>query len=793
MAVARDGYDDQPQHMNRSDLSGPADVVQARDVHGGVHFHDVRPSDDRPPQQLPGDVRHFVDRVDELRILDGLLSGEPRETLVVITGTAGVGKTSLALRWAHRVRQRFPDGQLYVNLKGYHAGPPMTSEHALDRFLRGIGVKPAAIPTDAEERAALFRSRLADRRMLIVLDNAATAGQIRPLLPGAASCLVVVTSRSQLSGLVARAGGRRLTLGVLPGPDAVALLESVTVDYRGDDEPEDLRELAALCARLPLALRIAAERAASRPFMPLAELIQDLRDESALWDALTMEDDEESDAVRTVFAWSYRALPDEVARLFRLLGLHPGTDFSRAAVGALMGGMGRIRQLLDVLVGANLLEQTGPDRYQLHDLLRAYAIDQMRQLETEDERHAAARRLLNWYLHTADSALDSFMPLNRTVPVTEPVDADPLQFATEADAGTWLEVEQENLVSATTAAQQLGFHHTAWQLAGVLRSVFMHKNAFEDWLTTARAGLAAARTLNDRYGEAEVLESFGKAYFQSRQLAAAEEHHLAALAIRREIGNRFGEAVSTNALGLLGLRRRRLGESLDHFRQSLSIFRELHNRRWEALVLSNLGEALYELGQLADAVRHLDEALTIQREIGDRAQEGNSLFFLSMARRELGQTVEGLNAIEAALVIAESARNTLWQAHWLVEYARVLCATGRAADALAPVQRAAAIQRNLGDRSREAMAIDGAGEIYRALGQADEAVKFHRQAAKTHRELGDDWNLALSLDRLAAAMHDAGWPEAARQSWMEATDALTRFPDPRASALRQRIDEGLSN
>ncbi|MFC4019157.1 DUF6879 family protein [Micromonospora sp. GCM10011542] len=241
----------------------------------------------RRVQQLPGDVRGFVNRVEELRALNRLLTDGHRSadvTLSVITGTAGVGKTSLALRWAHSVRNRFPDGQLYANLRGYDPGPPAQPEQILDRFLRALGVPPAAVPADLDDRAALYRSRLAGRRVLVVLDNAATARQVRPLLPGTDRCLVVVTSRNMLSRLATRDGGRRLTLRMLSEQDAVTLLRDITSAYRSGDDPDELTELARLCARLPLALRFAAERAASRPFMPLGQLIQDLRDESALWD-----------------------------------------------------------------------------------------------------------------------------------------------------------------------------------------------------------------------------------------------------------------------------------------------------------------------------------------------------------------------------------------------------------------------------------------------------------------------------------------------------------------------------
>ncbi|GGM65555.1 hypothetical protein GCM10011608_58460 [Micromonospora sonchi] len=784
---------ERPEHVNRSALSGPADLVQARDVYGGVHFHSADSSPTHPPpRQLPGDVRGFVNRVDELRSLDRLLTDEAvRATLVVICGTAGVGKTALALRWAHAVRQHFPDGQLYANLRGYDPGQPSRPEQVLDRFLRALGLPPSAIPADPEDREALYRSRLADRRILVVLDNAATARQVRPLLPGTNGCLVIVTSRTMLSGLVSRDGGRRLALRMLSEDDAVTLLHEVTTGYRADDEAGELAELARLCARLPLALRIAAERAASRPFMPLAELIQDLRDESALWDALTTDDGEEADAVRSVFAWSYRALNASAARLFRLLGLHPGPEFSAPAVAALAGlPVSGIRQPLDALVGAHLLEQSAPGRYQLHDLLRAYAMDQVRHLESDENRRTALVRVLTWYLHTADAALGRSLSFYRTVPLDRPTDVTPLAFETASTADAWFTAEQDNLVAATRAAADAGLPAIAWRLAVLLRSVFMHRNAFDAWFATARAGLAAARPLQDRRAEAEALESLGKAHFQTRQLTEAEEHHRAALAIRREIGDEHGTAVSINALGLLALRHRRLADALTRFGKSLDIFTRRGDLRWQALLLSNLAETRYELGDLTDAVTLLEQALTVQREIDDRGQEGNSLFFLSMALRESGHTDEARAAIEAALAIAEHG-SPVWLAHWLVEHARVLRVLGRPTEALEAVHRAATIQRQLGDRSREAMALDGAGEAYRDLGQPEQAIAFHLRAAAVHRDLGDDWQLALTLDHLATALIDAGRREEAHRWWGEAIERLAGFPDRRAVRLRHHIESDL--
>ncbi|MDG4773901.1 tetratricopeptide repeat protein [Solwaraspora sp. WMMD792] len=787
--------DPDSRHVNRTELSGSADLVQARDVHGGVHFHGLDPAPaDPPPRQLPGGVAGFLNRNRELSALDRLLTDAhdtaPTVTLLVVAGTAGVGKTSLAIRWAHRVKARYPDGQLYVNLRGYDPGPPVDPAEALDRFLRSLGVPPPAIPADLDERAAMYRSRLADRRILVVLDNAASVGQVRPLLPGTDTCSVIVTSRSRLSALVARDGGQRLTLDILPEHDAVELLRTVMDGYRQGDSEEELVELARLCARLPLALRIAGERAASRPFMALHELIQDLRDESALWDTLTADDGDESGAVRTVFAWSYRALTDEAARLFRLLGLHPGPDFSAAAAVVLSGTPARrIRHLLDQLVGAHLLEHVGLDRYQLHDLLRAYAIDQVRQRESDDERQAAQLRVLRWYLHSADAAVTAMLPFNQTVPLDPAEDVEAIVFSASTTAAEWFETERHNLVAATRLASECGAHQVAWHLAAVLRGVYMHQNAFDEWSTTARIGLASARSVGDRRGEAETLESLGKAHFQARQLDEAAECHQAALAIRREIGDEFGTAVSINALGLLGLRHRRLTDSVRYFSEALEIVTRLGNRRWRALALSNLGETRYEMLQLPEAAELLRKALAELRDLGDRGQEGNALFFLSRAERETGDVASAQAHIETAVAIAEEANNSLWLGHWLVELARVRRAIGDPAAALDILHRAAALQRRIGDRSREATAIDGAGEAYQDLGRPAEAVDFHRQAAGVHRRLGDSWQTAVALHNLATALAATSSKAEALPVRQEALTLLSQFEDDRAANLRRLIQQ----
>ncbi|MER7789960.1 tetratricopeptide repeat protein [Streptomyces sp. NPDC097640] len=776
--------------------------MQARDVSGGVHFHGngpvATPATSPKPRQLPGDVRTFVNRADELSRLDALLSGDIGDSLAVsicvIAGTAGAGKTSLALRWAHQSHAHFPDGQLYVNLRGYDPGAPVTAQEALYRFLLALGVPATAIPADTEASAALYRSLLAGKRMLVVLDNAATVGQVRPLLPGTAGCLVIITSRSRLSGLAVRDGAHRLTVGTLAEPEAVALLRAVTAGYRPQDDADRLVELARLCARLPLALRIAAERAASRPHMNLDDLIRDLRDESALWDALTVGDDEEADAVRTVFTWSYRALPAEAARLFRLLGLHPGPEFGSPAAAALAGvSVSRAQHLLDVLVGAHLLTPTAPDRFEFHDLLRAYAIDQAQHEEPEEEREAALRRVLTWYLHAAGAARTRIKPGQAHIPLSPPGDGVmPPVFADFDEAMRWYEWEHANLLAAARTAAEAGFDRVAWQLPAVLHNVHARLSPFEEWFAMVNIGLRAARRSGDRAGEAELLGSLGTAYTQSHQLAEATECHEGALAVRRERGDREGEARSLNAIGLIKLRARRLDDAETRFTESLALFRELGaSGPWEPTLLSNLATVSYEAGRLEDALNLIHQSLAAHRDRGDERGEGNALRILSAVQRERAELDDALESARAALDIALRYRNHSWEGFWLLELGRAQQADGQPEEALVSFQRSAVLHRRLGDRSREARAWHGVGETYCRLGRFEEAASFHRRAAATQRELHDDWQLAAALNGLASALRGAGAEEDARREWREAARLLTAYEDPRAEGLRARIAEAL--
>lgn len=774
-----------------SSLSGTAhDVVQARDVHGGIHFHNTSPQL-RVPHQLPAEARGFIGRERELQHLHALAAQDSDAgTVVVIAGTAGAGKTALTLRVAHQLRDRYPDGQLFVNLHGYDTGPPLAPQRALERFLRALGVAPQAVPMDLEERAELYRSMLAGRRMLVLLDNAATAGQIRPLLPGEAGCLVLVTSRSRLSGLAARDGAQRLTLGLLPEVQAVELVEANTAAYRSGDDPVQVAELVRLCAYLPLALRIAAERAASRPWMPLRALIADLRDESALWDALSTEDGEEADAVRAVFAWSYRALPPAAARVFRRLGLHPGPHFAAPAAAAVTDQEpDGVSGLLDLLVGAHLLEQTGDQRYQFHDLLRAYAADQARREESPDEQRAALTRLATWYLHSALAALraaDTFNP-PQLGPLPDSVIA-PMQFDTHDAAFTWHRAEQANLLAVVQAVSAAGLDQLAWQLPAALHGLNVAHNPLDDWTQMATLGADAARRLGDRRAQALLHESLGIAHTAAGRLEQATDEHRAALTLRSELSDQPGTAVSSHNLGLVQLQRRELDQARASFEQTLDFAQQPGNEAWRAPALCCLAYVHAEAGDLKPAVRLAEQSLAeLAQQSAPAYLHVDPLLLLARIDREAARYDQATAHLDQAAAVIEQLNHTALEHAVLLERAELARTSGQHEQALELYWQYQNQQRSVGDPARQALAYDGTGLSLQARGRYEEAIEFHRASILLNRHPLSPWQLALTLVHLADAFEHAAETGRADTTRAEALNLLESFSDPRATALREHL------
>ncbi|MGB6164233.1 MAG: tetratricopeptide repeat protein [Pseudonocardiaceae bacterium] len=606
------------------------------------------------PRQLPADVMFFTGRDAELGRLDALLDrGEPAAVVIsAIAGTGGMGKTSLAVHWAHRVRERFPDGELYVNLRGYDPGPPVTPDQALDGFLRALDVPAEKIPHDVDAQAGLYRSLLAGRRMIVVLDNAATPDQVRPLLPGSPTCVVVVTSRNQLSGLVARDGAHRLTLDVLPPEDAVTLLRCAVGPDRVDAEPEAAAEVARHCDYLPLALRIAAERAAARTHLRLADLAEELAVERDRLDVLTADDDEAT-GVRNVFSWSYHALAPETARVFRLLSLHPGPDVGVASAAALVGSTTTsVRRQLATLTSAHLLTETRRDRYQFHDLLRAYATERASFDESPDDCANATHRVLAWYLHTAHAALYALYPQHPEIPLDPlTVTCQPLTFTHRHQALQWFDTEHANLMAAIRLAADTGQYTIAWQLPNAMDTFLWLRYYWTDVITIHQLGLAAAVHIHDQRGETWALGHLNDAYLEFGRFEEALPLALRHLSVAREIGDQWAEGNALGALGDIHLHFVRLKEAADHYRRSLALYRDVNHRRNEAIALVKLAELAQAQQHFEQAVIYAQDSLAIHREMNNTANEAFVLRTLGLVYLDLRQFHEAADHFQQAVAM----------------------------------------------------------------------------------------------------------------------------------------------
>jgi DNA-binding SARP family transcriptional activator len=470
------------------------------------------------PRQLPPGTAEFTGRLEYLDRLDAIGTTTAAVPLVMISGAAGSGKTTLAVHWAHRRAGHFPDGQLFVDLQGHSADKPMDPAEALRRFLRGLGTAPEQVPHDEDEATALYRSLLAGKRVLIVADNAGSAGQLRPLLPGTPGCLVLVTSRSRLPGLLASSGATPVTLGPLSETEAVSLLRKLLGDARVDAEPAAAAQIAARCVYLPLAVRVAAERAAHRPRLALAGLAGELAAKHDRLDALSTGEDRDT-TVRSVLSWSYRGLQPAAARMFRLLGLHPGADISIPAAAALADvSAAAAARLLEALAEVHLLEETAPGRYRLHALLRAYAAERAAQDETPSSRDAAIARMLTWCLHTVVAAADRvLMPGRGHISLTRPPrHCEPLAFAGYEQALAWADAEHATLVGAVSQAARAGCDDIAWQLVLALGSYFELRKPWTEWIACSRTGRAAAIRAGNRRAEGWMLNALSCVHDDAR-------------------------------------------------------------------------------------------------------------------------------------------------------------------------------------------------------------------------------------------------------------------------------------
>ncbi|HEX6361004.1 AfsR/SARP family transcriptional regulator [Actinophytocola sp.] len=697
------------------------------------------------PAQIPGGVAGFTGRHTLLRQLDGLSPQRgPAVAIVTITGTPGVGKTALAVHWAHRVRDRFGDGQLYVNLRGYAAGQPVRPIDALARFLHALGVPAEQVPTDVDEAAALYRSVLADRRMLVLLDNAHHPDQVRPLLPGAPGCLVLVTSRDALTGLVARDGARGLRLDVLTGTEANQLLTYLLGDDLVRAEPAAVAELAELCAYLPLALRITAANLGEHTVAEYCEL---LRAGNRLA-ALQVDGDEQA-AVRAAFDLSYAALPDDARRLFRLLGLVPGTDVTVEAVAALAGiDSATAGDLLTRLAAAHLVDHHA-DRYGCHDLLRLYASERGEQEDSAAERDAAVHRLYDWYLRTVDAAATLLYPQSRrlTLPPADGADTAGSAFADNTAALAWLDAERHNLVAAVRHRPL----PVVALLADALRGYFWLRMYTVDWLAVAHAGLTAAEANEDLTAQTGALLSLADANFRMGNYQQAIEFSTRALDTARRTGWAEGEAAALNNLGNLHNLSGQPRAAVEFYQTALALNQRIGRLTSQFNNLGNLGIAYQHLGDLQAAHRRYAEALAIGREIGAPHAEAAKLSDLGSVLHDLGRLNEARDHLLRALTQHREVGDRATEIETRNRLADVLSDIGEQAVALEHAQAALTMAREIAYPHGEVDALNTLGTVHLRLGHKSTAVDHHQQAVALARDTSHRHGEALGLIGLAAA------------------------------------------
>ncbi|MFK0154474.1 AfsR/SARP family transcriptional regulator [Streptomyces sp. NPDC090493] len=607
------------------------------------------------PAQLPPGTAGFTGRVDELARLDALLAELGRHPAAagvsVLSGMGGVGKTALAVHWARRARPAFPDGQLYVNLRGYDpSGAPLAPDRALRGFLEALGVPAARVPESPDAQVGLYRSLLSGRRVLVLLDNARDAGQARPLLPGAAGCLALVTSRAPLTGLAAAEGARLLALGPLGTEESRELLAARLGAARVAAEAAAVDETVVRCAGLPLALAVVAARAAARPDQPLAGAAEELRTAERILDPLDTGDP--ATAVRTVFDWSYRILSPAAARLFRFLGLHPGPDADLTSLAALAGtGVDRVRAQVAELTAAHLLTETAPGRYTCHDLLRAHAVELAAEHDDARAVRAASRRVRDHYLHTAYAA-DALLTCRRQPMTLAPAEpgALPRPLADYDEALAWLIAEQCVLLSAVERPAP-GLDAHSWQLAATLTTFLERQGNWQALTDVHTAALRAAGHHDDLAGQAAAHRGLGLARFQLRDVLGARHHLTRALGLFRRLDNHPGQARTCQNLAKMAWAHGATREALQYARRALDHFRLAHDHGGQAVALNDIGWYLAELGELHEALEHCRQALPLVQATGDLSGQAHTWDSLGYIHRHLGRHTTAVECYDRALAL----------------------------------------------------------------------------------------------------------------------------------------------
>jgi tetratricopeptide (TPR) repeat protein len=647
--------------------------IQARDIHGNVSIHQ-HASSLPPPSQLPPPVR-LTGRARDLAAMDAARGNR----VIVVTGQPGIGKTTLAVNWCHGVREDFPDGVLYEDLHGYAPDGPARPGDALGRFVRALGVGPREVPAELAELTALYRSLLADKRVLVVLDDALTAAQVFPLLPPSTASAAVVTSRRRLGGLAAR-GARIIQIDRLASDAALDLLSRTLGDDRTLAEPQAARDLVELTARVPLALCVAGAHLAARTKLPISEMVEVLVNERRRLAALAMEGDA---AVRSALDVSYQSLEPEAARMYRLMGLFPGSRFRSAiAAAAAMVSHPEAKRLLGILTDANLLDDAERGTYRHHDLIRIHACEVALKEESGAARDSALRRMLDWYLAAVTSAGQLVAPYrhDQRRDIKYPP-SEPARFPDAGSALEWLDHELPEVMTSARFAAAHGFPAVAWQLADAMWPLFLYNGRYGERLEFDRLALNAARDCGDRLGEAKMLSRIGLAVMDLGQLAEADTYFQQALLAWERIGNADRAAGCLRRLGFVAAARHRNDDAIDYFTRALSTYRELAASRKVALTLSDLGDVLTGADRAAEAVATLREASDLLADIADPYNQAVVLIRVGLALERAGQHADADGNLRTALSRMRDIGSARGEAEALMALATLAERAERPADA----------------------------------------------------------------------------------------------------------------
>ncbi|WP_069164683.1 AfsR/SARP family transcriptional regulator [Nocardia altamirensis] len=742
------------------------------------------------PRQLPAMPQLFAGRVRERAVLTEFITAHANAggTVVIsaIGGIGGIGKTWLALYWAHQNAHRYPDGQLFVNLRGFDpAGPPVDPAVAVRGFLEALGVAPAAVPQDFDSRTALYRSLIADKRMLVVLDNAIDSAQVAPLLPGNPATAVVITSRNAMPALIAGHSARSLSLSTLADDEARHLLIGHLGAERVAAEPSAVTELVDHCAGLPLALGIIAARAASHPALSLATLAAEIRDSATRLDA--MDTGELSVSLRAVFSWSYHTLPPDAARAFGLLGLAPGSDISQEAVADLTAlTTQQTRTLLRELETACLIQQSEPGRYRMHDLLRLYATEQADTDIPAEARHAALGRLIDFALHTAYAAAKRLDPNQPPMQLAKPADCHPYSMESEAAALAWLDTERANLLAVAAYAADNGWPTHTGQLSPVLWRYLDVRGHYDSALDLHTRALAADRVTGNRALASHTLVVLGLLHWRSGLYERALGFYEEGLASCRAVGIRMLEGYALYGSGLTCASLGRFTQARNHYQDALALAGELGVGELEADARHGLAMIYRRLGRYEEGLAELDRAVPLARGARVRDLQGRTIHGIGQIYERMGRFEEALTHLDEALAIGRGGSRPL-ECYALCTLGATYQGMGDHAKASTHLNEAFDIARETGSLHLQTNALTGLGHLALATADPDQARTHYETALTLAGRTGERDQLAHAHNGIATAAEQLADQASARHHWQQALEIYAELGVPEADEVRRRM------